>query len=116
MASPRRIEKIDNLIREEIAAMIDRELEFPEGTLITITRVQTSHDLHYAVIFVSIMGGAITRSQEILEQHTRTLQQILNKKLRIRPVPKIRFAQDLHEQHRERVEQSLAELKRKKEL
>lgn len=116
MASPRRIEKIDNLIREEIAAIVDRELEFPEGTLVTITRAETSPDLHYVIIFVSIMGGSAARSQEILEQHTRTLQQILNKKLRIRPVPKIRFSPDLHEQHRERVEQSLAELKRKKEL
>ena len=47
MASLRRLEKLNMLLKEELARIIDREVDFPAGTLVTITRVETSSDMHY---------------------------------------------------------------------
>jgi len=122
MPSPLRIEKINNLIREEIAEIADRTIEIPEGVLLTITRVQTSPDGHYATIFFSALGpGSILTEtsnmsqktvQQILEKNVYGIQKELNRRLRMRPVPKITFAADRGEEHRETVERSLIEVKK----
>ena len=53
---------------------------------------------------------------EILRKKVYHIQQILNKKIRMRPVPKIRFEIDQEEFRREQVEKSISDLKKKGEL
>lgn len=111
MATARRVEKVNILLRELAASLIARELEFAEGTLVTVTRTATSEDLRYATIFVSVLGGGVTAPQEamaVLLRHTPEIQHKLNRKLSMRPVPRIRFAIDRGEQHRERIEKLLS--------
>ncbi len=112
MANPRRIEKINVLTREVIADIVLREMQFPAGVLVTVTRVETSEDLQYADVFVSILGGSESSEKEILDQLSKAagfIQGKLNRKLRMRPVPRITFAVDEEEKKRERVEKLLAE-------
>lgn len=116
MAAERRIEKISILIKEELAQLIARDIEFPEGTFVTVTRVDVSPDVHYASVFISILGNSGPRALEILSKKVYTIQQLLNRKVRMRPVPRIRFEVDEAEKNRESVEKSIAELKRKGEL
>ena len=54
----RRIEQVNDLIRQELGFIVDREVDFPIDSLVTITRVSTSPDLHYADIFMSEIGRA----------------------------------------------------------
>ena len=96
--------------------ILEREIEFPENILVTITNVITSHDMYYAEVLISILGKEIKEALEILSKNIYHIQQKLNKKLRIRPVPKIHFEIDTGEAKREEVESSLAELKKKKEI
>lgn len=116
MPSPRRIEKLEILLREEIAAGIDRAIEFSAGTLVTITRVAVSPDGRYATVYFSALGGSRANALAVLQKNAYHLQQEINRALRMRPVPKIRFAHDEGEEKRERVEESLAALKRKSDL
>lgn len=116
MASKLRIEKLNNLLREEIAKTVDRKLEFPEGSMVTITRVEASDNLYHAAVFFSVFAGEAEKALVILQKNVYDIQQILNRKLRMRPVPKIRFIVDKGEKNREEIEQKLAELKRKGEL
>ncbi|MBI2055740.1 MAG: 30S ribosome-binding factor RbfA [Candidatus Sungbacteria bacterium] len=112
MASGRRIEKIQNLLREVIAATIARELAFPEGTMVTVTRVTPSEDLYYATVFVTILAAAPPAEREVLkllQKATGAVQRALNRKLRMRPVPRIAFAVDQDEKRRERIEKLLGE-------
>ena len=112
MADARRVEKVNVLIREVIAGIIAREVSFPEGTLVTVTRVAASHDLYYATVFVSVLGGgaeAAVLAFTELEKETGAVQHLLNRALRMRPVPKITFAIDVEEKRRERVERILGE-------
>lgn len=116
MASERRIEKLNQLVREEIAKSLDRGIEFPPETLVTVTRVLISEDLLYAACFISVFGENKKEVMEILSKNLYNIQQGINRRLKIRPVPKIHFALDEEEIRREGVEKSLAELKRKGEV
>lgn len=116
MVSSRRLEKLNILLQEEIAKILEEELEFPEGNLVTVTRVSISSDVYYGVVFISVLGENPQKCLEKLAKNTRHIQQLLNRRLRIRPVPKIRFVVDGGEMKREAIEKSLAELKRKKDF
>jgi len=116
MASPRRLEKLSNLLKEEIARIIDREVEFPEDAIATITRVEVSPDVHYAAVFLSLLGIKPGDALAVLKKNIYSLQQILNRRVRMRPVPRIKFMIDEGEVKREGVERSLAELKQKGEV
>lgn len=116
MASPRRREKLNVLLREEVAAIVDREIEFGKGVLVTVTRADVSPDARYATVYFSLLGSDAGDALAILERSVYDIQQILNKRLRMRPVPRIRFAEDKAEALREGIERSLAALKQKKEL
>lgn len=112
MASPRRIEQLSVLLKEEVSKIVDRELEFPEGCLVTLTRMAISKDARYATIFFSVLGAEESSIAGVFEKNIYPIQQMLNRAVPIRPVPQIRFQPDRAEDRRERVEKSLAELKR----
>ncbi len=116
MASPRRIEQLSVLLKEELSKIIDRELEFPEGSMVTLTRMAISKDTRYATIFFSVLGSTELEVTAIFMKNIYPIQQMLNRAVRMRPVPQIRFLPDSAEDRRERVEKSLAELKRAGEI
>lgn len=102
------------LLREVIAKILLRDLAFPDGAMVTVTRVAPSDDLYYATAFVTILApkaGAEGTVLAELKRVTGLVQHELNRTLRMRPVPKISFALDQNEQRRERVEKLLNEQK-----
>lgn len=115
MATARRVERINQLLREEITRIIDREVE-TDDALVTVTRVAASPDALHATVFFSVLGAAPKDVLALLNKNVYDIQQMLNRRLRMRPVPKIRFAPDEEEANRERVEKSLAQAKREKRL
>lgn len=105
----RRIEQVNDLIRQELGLIIDRDVDLPERTLVTITRVDTSPDLHYADVFCSVMPQK--KEEEALAALTKvigSIQRRLNRRLRMRPVPRIKFLIDRNEKKRERIERLLS--------
>lgn len=52
MASPRRVERLNQLLREELSRLVRRELEDPRVEMVTITDVEISGDLRHAKVFV----------------------------------------------------------------
>jgi ribosome-binding factor A len=110
VASERRIEKINTLLREVIAGILARELQPAADVMVTVTRVAASPDLHYATVFVSALGAADERAVLAdLSRAAGTIQRGLNRAVRMRPVPKITFAIDEQEKRRERIERILSD-------
>lgn len=104
-----RLEKISQLIKEEVGKIILKELDIDNNLLLTITQVTTSSDLGHATISVSTILKE--REQEMLDElHHRAgdIQYILNRKLRMRPVPRIRFAIDTTYEKEQRLYDILA--------
>ena len=116
MPTERRREQIEQLLREEISRVLVRDLEFPKGTMVTVTHIAMSRDGHYAHAYVTLLGTDPKGALAMLRKNIYHIQKTINRKMQIRPVPKISFKIDEEEYNRERVERSIAGLKRKGEL
>jgi ribosome-binding factor A len=93
----RRIERVNNLIRQEISELLQRQVKDPRlGGLVTVTQVSTSPDLRHAKIFISIMGND-EEKEEALEAFAVAsgfLRKELGARLRLRRSPELSFHYD----------------------
>lgn len=93
--SSRRQEQVNSLVQKELGEILHIELEFPQGTLLTISRVEVSSSLEHADIFVTVLPDSQTENiLQLLEKNVYHLQKLLDKKLVLKFVPKIRFFVD----------------------
>ena len=93
----RRTERINDLLREEISALLRREVKDPRvGGLVTVTEVDVSPDLRQAKVYVSVLGTdeEKTSTFRALAAASRFLQRELRKRLTIRRVPELSFVAD----------------------
>ena len=108
----KRIQKINALIRRELSQILLKRIEFPPNVLVTITRVETSSNLMESNIWVSALPEEkLKRSLEILNKNIYILQQKLNQRLKIRPLPRIKFLEEKKTREAGRVEEILEKLK-----
>jgi ribosome-binding factor A len=99
--------RVGNLIREELGALILRNVEF-DGALVTITEVDVTKKLDTARVKVSIIPS--NRAKDALASLTKArgeLQFQLGRKLNIKPMPKIMFEIDHRPEHAAKVEKIL---------
>ena len=109
----KRIQRVNQLIKREISQILLKEVDFPKDTLVTVTRVETSSDLNQAKVFLSVMPeDRITNVLEILNRQIYQLQQILNKRLKMKFIPKIEFREEKETREAGRVEEILEKLKK----
>ncbi len=106
-----RIDRINELIKTTLSEIISRETELPPGIFVTVVKVDTSRDLRYARVFVSVFPekkfGSAMRA---LEKKLYSIQGLLNKKLRTKPLPRIEFVVDKTEAEADRIEKILREI------
>jgi len=99
-----RITKLNAYLRDTIAEIIAREVDF-RGLLVTVVRVDVSPTLEHAAVSVSCLPeNQGHNALEELEYTIGDIQHILNKKLRMHPIPKISFKIDTTEAQAARVE------------
>ena len=92
-----RIERVNNLIRQEISELLQRQIKDPRlSSFIAVTDVDTSPDLKYAKIFVSCISSQ-EEKQEILSALAAAsgfLRNELTRRLRLRRIPELNFYWD----------------------
>jgi len=109
----KRIQRVNQLIKKELSQLLLREVEFPTDTLVTVTRVETSPDLREGRIFISILPEAKTaRIIDFLNRKIYFLQQKINKKLKMKPLPKLKFFEERKTKEAGKIEEILEELKK----
>lgn len=112
MTNLRRIEKINELLKREIGKILSQELDFA-NTLVTVTRIDTSSNLIQAKTYISIFPEKERkRVFEYLNRNIYFLQQDLNKRMEIRPVPKIIFEIETEVEKAGEIEKTLETLKK----
>jgi ribosome-binding factor A len=95
MSTSDRVPQLNELIRHELARIITREIEFPVGTLATITRVETRSDLTEATVWMSFQPEEASQAlSKIIRSRAGRLQWLLNRALSMSSVPKICFKRD----------------------
>ena len=94
---PRRIDRINELLRQEISQLLARQIKDPRvNGVISITQVKTTNDLRNARVSISVMGDP-TAKQNALEgiQSAATyLRRELRDRLAMKYVPFLNFAVD----------------------
>ena len=109
----KRIEQVNQLIKKELSQIILREIEFPDNVLVTLTRVDTSSNLTEAKVFLSaIPDNRIKEIMDILNKNIYAIQQSLNKRLIMRPMPRIIFREEKEVREAGRIEEILEKTKR----
>ena len=111
----KRIQRVNQLLKREVSQLLLKEVEPPKDTLITVTRAETTSDLRVSRIFISIIPEE-NREKIIkfLNRKIYYLQQKINKRLRMKPVPKIIFMEEEKTKTAARIEKILEELKNEK--
>lgn len=107
-----RILRINELIKHEINQLLLHEVEFDDA-LVTITNVETSSDFKHAKIKIIVYPES--QNAEVfkkLEKNIYIIQQGLNKRLKMKWVPKIQFELDEIESHAQEVEKVLQKIKK----
>ncbi len=94
----RRMERLNDQIREELADLLLREVRDPrlEGRLVSITHVDVTPDLYNARVFVSIMGSHQEQEDALraLNAAVAFFHRELKARLEIRRVPFLQFRND----------------------
>ncbi len=90
-----RKEKINGLIRDEVGKILHRDLDLDVNALVTVTKAVVSDDLNHARVYVSVFPSEFgQKALENINKNIYFFQQNLNKKLKMRPVPKLYFVID----------------------
>lgn len=101
-----RIEKINELLKQELGKIILEEIEFGPGTFVTVMNVDTSSSLETTTIWISIYPeGKAGSALEILNKRIGEIQKILNRKLALRFVPRIQFRLDKSEKYASEIDE-----------
>lgn len=107
-----RILRLNALLQEEISKILLREVEFPDKVFVTVTRVEISKNLVSAKVFVStIPEASAPKVSKVLDRRLSDIQEMVMKRLSIRPVPQIRFVKEEETKKAAEVEEILANIK-----
>jgi ribosome-binding factor A len=108
----RRTERVEDLLRREIADLILRHVQDPRVSLASVVAVEVSPDLRHAVVRVSVLGDEAHREEAIAAlQHARGyIRSQLAPRLRLRVVPDLVFKLDRGAEHSQRITDLLESL------
>lgn len=106
-----RIAKINEVVRQHINDIVLKNLSLKSGVFVTIAKVDTTPDLRYTRIFVSIFPEKeFDYIEKTLTKELYRIQGALNKKLHMRPLPKIQFVTDRTASKADEIEKLLKEI------
>ena len=109
-----RTRRIDEQLRQEIGQALEREVSDPRIGFTTVTKVETSADLSYARVWVSVLGSPAERKQTLaaLRGAVPFIRRSLGAKLRLRRIPSLDVRPDDSLERGTRVLHILDELER----
>ncbi|MDP2709496.1 MAG: 30S ribosome-binding factor RbfA [bacterium] len=113
---PRRIEQLNEQLKNELANLIVKELPL-DGGLITVSYVKCSPDLKYAKIAISVLpekyaGTALAG----LRKNNSNFSQSLKQKLKIRQIPRFNWTLDTTESKAAEIEKVFKQIREEEKL
>jgi len=112
----KRTSRVNQLIQKELSGIILREVELARGVLATITRTEVTPDLREVKVYISCFPE--NKNQEIfraLKREIYFIQKILDKRLKMKIVPKIKFLEEKKTQEAGEIEAILEKINKLKE-
>jgi ribosome-binding factor A len=108
-----RIYRLNSLIKEVISEVIRRDVRNPHvNELLTVTRVEITNDLHYAKVYISVIGSETQKlnTLEALQSAAGFIAVTASKKMVIRYFPALTFRIDDTVEKHMRIQSLLSEI------
>lgn len=111
--SYRRTDRLNQLLREELARLVRRGLKDPRVRTVTVTDVHTTPDLMHATVYVRTLDDEISAQEAVqgLERAAGFIRRELGRELRLRRIPEFRFEVDRSLERVSRIETLLDEVR-----
>jgi ribosome-binding factor A len=102
----KRLDRVNQLIKEEVSTLLQRELKDPRLGFVTVTEVDTAKDLRVAKVFVSVLGDERqwAASLAALASARGFVRNWLRQHLDLRVTPEIDFRPDHSMEHAARIQ------------
>ena len=110
----KRSDRLAELLLEDVAELLNREVNDPRIAPVTLTGVNVSKDLKHARIYFSLLDERRDRNEVLggLRSATGFIRARIAKRLNLRFVPTIEFLYDEVSANAERIEKLLREVKK----
>jgi ribosome-binding factor A len=91
-----RTHRVGELIKEEMSEIIQKEIKDPRIGFVTITGVDVSRDLKYAVVYITVLGNKQQKQSTLkgLQSSSGFLRSELSKRIRLKHFPELKFEFD----------------------
>lgn len=111
--SKRRLERLSDLLKEEISSILFYRMQDPRLTLCNITDVVLSNDYKHARVYVGVIGSVKHREEclRALNSATGYIRRELGK-LNLRSVPSLTFYFDTGAEYSQHIEELLDQVKK----
>lgn len=92
----RRLARVRELLKQEVAEVIRRELSIEDVGLLTVNDVGTARDLRSAIVFLGFVGTPAQRKQAlaVLAERAKLIQSRVGGSVRLKFTPELRFQID----------------------
>ncbi len=112
----KRSQRVSDLLREEIAAIVIYRLKDPRIGFITITGVDVTDDIKIARVYVSVLkDGDKKNTLDILNSAKSFIRSELSKRLRMKSIPGIEFRLDTSIEYGDKIDKLLKKIEEESE-
>ena len=103
-----RIDKVNSLLQHEIGKILLHDFAFSPEILVTLTRVETTSNMIEAKAYISVFPEPKSAGiLNALQKSVYDIQYKINRTLRMRPIPKIRFVKETEISNAAKIEELL---------
>ena len=108
----KRLDRVNQLLKEEISILLQRELKDPRLGFVSVTEVEAAQDLRTAKVFVSVLGDEAqwTSSMAALASARGFIRNWLRQHLDLRVTPELDFRPDRSMEHAARIQALLRQV------
>lgn len=112
-----RLERINSLLKEVIFEVIQKEVRNPHvNTFVTVTRVETSADLHHAKVSISMIASHAEKEKilQALQSAAGFIAVHASKKVELRYFPQLTFKLDTALEEHLRIQEILGKIEQER--
>lgn len=113
-----RTDRLNSLLKEVISDVIRKDVRNPHvNELLTVTRVEITKDLHYAKVYISVIGTDTEKAETLnaLQTAAGFIAVTASKKVVMRYFPELTFKLDDSVDKHMRIEKILGEISHERE-
>lgn len=109
-----RIDKVNSHVQQALGPILLEQLQGQNG-LVTITKVETSHDMKWAKVWISIFGGDDDKILSFLHDNIYDIQGAMNRQFATKIIPRISFHLDTTPRHAQHIDELIRKIHEEEE-